>query len=191
MINWNGNLKILFLWKVNNMRDIEMLRIEKLIEERETYENEFFSIEQNDLEFDFTISQYDDCQEIIVEPYDYKEELIEPYEDYLEKLRDEKLIKQRIAYEIEYSKNLDYKIIEMNFDRFSEILDEPYDEPDYDLEPDFDIYQDDFFDNSPVSEPIIKKPSCYREDMDYMPQDDFYADCYYYPDGDLLGIYPL
>lgn len=168
-----------------------MLRIEKLIEEREAYENEFFSIEQKDTEFDFIISQYEDYQEIIVELYDYEEELIEPYEDYFEKLRDEKLIKQRIAYEIEYSKNLDYKIIEMNSDSLPEILDEPYDEPDYDFEPDFDICPNDFFDYCPVIEPIIKKPSCYWEDMDYMPQEDYYADCYYYPDGDLLGIYPL
>ena len=44
--------------EVNNMKDIEMLRIEKLIEEREAYENEFFSIEQKDTEFDFIISQF-------------------------------------------------------------------------------------------------------------------------------------
>lgn len=174
------------------MLDIEMLRIEKLIVEREAYEIAFFSMEQNDKEFEFTISQFDDYQEIIVEPFDYGELLIEPAEEYLEKLREEKLISQRIAYEIEYSKNLDYKIIEMDPNRLTEHYDEPdYDIQSYDFEPDFDMYPDDFFDHRPVEEPIYRKPSYNWGDMDYMPNDDYYEDCYYYPDGDLLGIYPL
>jgi hypothetical protein len=169
------------------MLDIEMLRIEKLIVEREAYENAFFSMEPNDIEFELTIPQFDDCQEFIVEPFNYEDELIEPFEDYLEKLREEKLISERIAYEMEYSKKLNYKIIEGN----SESLTEPYSKPDYHLLPYYDMYPDDFFDHCPVEEPTFRKPSCNWGDMDYMPNDDSYEDCYYYPDGDLLGIYPL
>lgn len=188
---WSSyNFESTISMEVNNMKDIEMLRIKKLIKERESYEIEFFSMKPNDEQFYFTISQFEDNLELIVEPYYYEEELIEPYEDYIEKLRDERLIKERIAYEIEYSKNLDYKIIEMKSDCSIE-NEELYDKPYYNFEPDFDMYPDDFFDYCPVAEPILKKPSCYWDDMDYMPQDDFYTDCYYYPDGDLLGIYPL
>ena len=74
------------------MVDIEMLRIEKLIEEREVYENSFFSMEYKDEEFKFRISQFEEIyQDYLVEPVEY--ELFEPFEDYFEKLRDEKLIK--------------------------------------------------------------------------------------------------
>ena len=171
------------------MVDIEILRIEKLIEEREAYENAFFSMEYKDEEFEFRISQFEEIyQDFIVEPVEYEYELYEPFEDYFEKMRDEKLIKERIAYEIDYFKNLDYNIIEIDV----ESINEPYDEPDYDIEPYFDMYYEEYFDPRPVEEPTSRKPRCCCWDLDYMPNDD-YDDtcCYYYPDGTLLGIYPL
>lgn len=181
---------MLFLLEVNNMVDIEMLRIEKLIEEREAYENAFFSMEYKDEEFKFRISQFEELyQDYLVEPIDYEYDLMESFEDYFEKLRDEKLIKERIAYEIEYFKNIDYNIIEIDV----ESINEPYDEPDYDIEPDFEMYYEEDFDPRPLWEPTFRKPHRCCWDSDYMPNDDFNDDayCYYYPDGTLSGIYPL
>ena len=43
---------------VENVVDIELLRIEKLIEERESYEAEFFSLEPPADNLDYAISHY-------------------------------------------------------------------------------------------------------------------------------------
>lgn len=173
------------------MVDIEMLRIEKLIEEREAYENAFFSMEYKDEEFKFRISQFEEIyQDYLVEPIDYEYGLMESFEDYFEKLRDEKLIKERITYEIEYFKNFTYEPIEMDFlDHVIKSYEESeIQEPDFTM---YDFFPEDNFDYPPVVEPVFRKPLCHWDEMDYMPNDDFYENCYYYPDGDLLEIYPL
>lgn len=165
------------------MVDIEMLRIEKLIEEREVYENSFFSMEYKDEEFKFRISQFEEIyQDYLVEPVEY--ELFEPFEDYFEKLRDEKLIKERESYELQFFKNIDFDDFKMDT---LDILISSYDECDYPTKHEFENLNEcnEFFDNFYVEEPIImNKPAC-GYDLDYLPNDDIFdnLDCYDYPDG--------
>ena len=166
------------------MIDIEMLRIEKLIEEREDYENAFFAMESNLKELDLTNYQFN--YEIIHKEFDFEDELNEPLDyDYLDKLRDEKLIKERQIYEIDYSKNFNIEIIEK--DLLDHII-ESYNESDF-LEFDFESYEEvyfeDYFDycygGYYVEHP--KRPSC-GDDLDYMPHDNLFdnMDCYDYPE---------
>ena len=171
------------------MVDIEMLRIEKLIEEREAYEKAFFSMEPivNDENLEL-INDFEFTYEVIFEEFEFDEDLHEPAEDYFEKLREEKLIKERIIYEIDYFKDLDYNIIEIDLDK----LTEPYEEPDYDLGADFEMYFDDFFDSLPIEEPTFTKLDYCWCDEDYLPHD-YYdnQECYDYPEGpkeNLCGI---
>lgn len=163
------------------MIDIEMLRIEKLIEEREEYENSFFSMEpklNDELTLQFTY-------EIIQEPSDYKLELLEPFEDYFNNLRDEKLIEEREFYEIKYFKNLTKEIIEKDL---LDCLIESYEEPNY-LEFKFESFDDDFYDDYfedyYVEEPVFVKKTCCDCNLDYMPNDNLFdnLDCYDYPEG--------
>ena len=164
------------------MIDFEMLRIEKLIEEREAYENEFFSMEPS-----FEVENI----ELDIIQFNSEEELENPFEidDFFDNLRDEQLIREREVYEIQFFKNQNFEMIENDF--LDKII-ESYNEPEI-PEPDFDWEYDDFSDPCPIEEPVFRKlRSCWC-DVDYMPHDDNYygGDCYFYPDGDLLGIYPL
>ena len=80
------------------MIDFEMLRIEKLIEEREAYENEFFSMEPS-----FEVENI----ELDIIQFNSEEELENPFEidDFFDNLRDEQLIREREVYEIQFFKN--------------------------------------------------------------------------------------
>ena len=175
------------------MFDREMLRNEKLIEERMDYEKSFLSMEPNDSEFEFTVSNYCTGHVAIEEAFDF--ELAEPLDDYLDQLRDEKLIDERISYEIECLKDFEGAEIKRDFVDYQI---EAYLEPDFEFDLEMDDYDLDFdyFEDSPFDcyweEPNLRKPRC-GCDRDYMPHDDYddASECYFYPDGSLLGIYPL
>lgn len=83
--------------------EIELLRIEALIEKREEYEEEFLSMESfNSL--DLLISKYDK-----LEKADYEINPINPFEDedIQIQLRDEKLIEEREIYESNFFSNIE------------------------------------------------------------------------------------
>lgn len=166
------------------MIDIEMLRNEKLIEQREEYENAFFAMEPNMDELNLTGIQFP--YEIIPEEFDFEDELNEPLDyDYLDRIRDEKLIEERQIYEINYFRNFNIEIIEK--DLLDHII-ESYEEPDY-FEFDYECYDEVYFEDDfdycyggyYVEQP--KRPSC-GDDLDYMPHDNLfdYMDCYDYPE---------
>ena len=105
-------------------------------------------------------------------------------------LRDENLIKERIVSEIVHFK--DFEGIPIELDLMDHQI-EAYLKPDFDFEWDFSMFDNNPFDHHYVEESEFRKSRCCLCGMDYMPHDDFYisSDCYDYPDGDLLGIYPL
>lgn len=89
------------------MFDIEELRNEKLIEEREIYENEFIRVEDimksDEIDY-YTCPKFEEyfledfVYDDIVEEFDLEFD----FEDYLENLRIEQLIEEREAYEMQY-----------------------------------------------------------------------------------------
>lgn len=197
---------------VENVVDIELLRIEKLIEEMEIYEAEFFSLEPPADNLDYAISQY--CMEIechtvlndLEDDLDYSFE----FEDYMNQLRDESLIKEREAYEKAYFSTIDenvelnnifeHQIASREEVEFIEINGYDYDfkyEPEYDPDFVFDQYEDDMFYKLyylKQESQMASQESCSCAYMDYMPNDNGLCDnldCYDYPEGpeeNLCGI---
>ena len=182
--------------------DIELLHFEKLIEEREAYEEDFFSLEPPVDEFDYMISQYDlelEAQEINYALDDFEEDLVYPFEDedFLIQLRDEKLIEERESYEKDYfefadfpdNDIFDFQISSREGEEFIEVDEFDYDfeyEPEYE---DYEYYQyeeDMYWNLFYLKKSQFAAPECGCADLDYMPHDDGlcdYMDCYDYPEG--------
>lgn len=193
--------------------DFELLRIEKLIEEREAYEKEFFSLEPSTAELDYMIFQYEldlEDMEINYNLNDFEEDLSNPFEleDLQNRLRDMSLIKEREEYEAIHFSTLDadlfmndiyeYQIASREEEDFLDQNDYDYD---FNYGPEdyenyvYDQYEEDMFWNLHyLREAQFVKPKCSCAYMDYMPNDDGfcdYLDCYDYPEGpeeNLIGI---
>lgn len=182
--------------------DFELLRLEKLIEEREAYEEQFFSLKPPVDEFEHTISQHNyelqeyelnyafpSLEEIPVNSFEI--------EDYLNQLRDEKLIEEREIYEENFLSILiddsaidefyKFQMDTMGLEEFLNI-DDFYDY-DYKYEPDYeyDQYEEDmFWEIEYLKRSQFESPKCGCAYLDYMPHDDGlcdYLDCYDYPEG--------
>ena len=187
--------------------DVELLRMEILIEQQENYEKEFLSIESPTDELDYHILQY----ESLIENYelncptdDFEEEFdyLFEQEDSLMNIRDEVLIN-------EYEKGESFEVIAFDYidEDFFEFQIESMEEERF-LEEnfqDFDFDPDDY-EHIQYEEAMFWKLHYLRESQfeapsscgcpydDYMPNDDGlcdYLDCYDYPEGpneNLSGI---
>ena len=191
----------------NYVVDIELLRMEILIEQQENYEKEFLSIESPTYELDYHILQY----ESLIENYeincptdDFEEEFdyLFEQEDSLMNMRDEVLIKEYgneesfefIGLEFIDEDIFDYQIESFEQDNF---LEETV--PDYDFDPedyeDMQYEEEMSWDLHYLRESQFETQSrCGCPYDDYMPNDDGlcdYLDCYDYPEGpneNLSGI---
>lgn len=197
---------------VDPVVDFELLRIEKLIEEREAYEEQFFKLEPPADEFEFAIKQYFQDIENLEVDYtleDLEVDFINPFEseDALIQLRDEKLIEERQAYEEDFlsiadsslvsNVLLDRQIASRMEEEFLELNEYDYDcryeAEEFDIE-DWQYEENMFWELHYLREGQFEKPSCSCMDLDYMPHDDGlcdYMDCYDYPEGpeeNLFGI---
>ncbi|MBE6507900.1 MAG: hypothetical protein E7Z77_00650 [Methanobrevibacter sp.] len=195
------------------MDDIEFLRFEKMIEERESYEEKFLSMEPYSPcdEIDSSIRQYeiqiDDYELMHDDSEDFDLDYPFEYNDLIMKERDKKLIKEREEYELNHSEIvLDYfalndffevQIAAMEEDKFIEINGYDYDykyEPEYE-DYEYDQYEEDmFWKLFYLKESQFTSQPCGCAYLDYMPNDNGfcdYLDCYDYPEGpdeNLCGI---
>lgn len=196
------------------VEDIEILHNERLIQEREEYENSFFIVEDilKSEEWNFISSQYESMainEELNLKVPHFENDLQNPFEfeDFLLELRDEKLIGEREEYEANYfaviDENLvlndifDLQIKSREEDEFIEANGYDYD---FKYEEEFEDYEYDeyeekmFWELFYLKQNQFKKPNCKCIDLDYMPHDDGfydYLDCYDYPEGpdeNLCGI---
>lgn len=192
---------------VDYIVDIELSRMEILIEEQENYENEFLSTEPLDEELEYQIEQYESLIENyeLNYPLDYFEVKFDysfEKEDSLMNLRDELLIEEHERCESLESIDFDfidddifeYQIGSMEEDKFLEenFLDFDFDPDDYEH---MQYEEDMFWKLHYLRESQFEEPSsCGCPYDDYMPNDDGlcdYLDCYDYPEGpneNLLGI---
>ena len=184
--------------------DFELLRIEKLIEERGAYEREFLSMEPYTAEFDYQIFQYElelEDMETNLNSNDFEEDLSDPFEleDLHNLLRDMSLIREREEYEAIHFSTIEANLFREDiFDfqiaaREEESLEQDGYDCDFEYEPEdyedyvYDQYEEDMFWNLHyLRESQFEKPKCGCAYMDYMPNDDGfcdYLDCYDYPEG--------
>ena len=184
--------------------DFELLRIEKLIEEREDYEKEFLSLEPSTAELDYQIFQYElelEDMETNLNSNDFEEDLSDPFEleDLHNLLRDMSLIREREEYEAIHFSTIEADLFREDiFDfqiaaREEESLEQDGYDCDFEYEPEdyedyvYDQYEEDMFWNLHyLRESQFEKPKCGCAYMDYMPNDDGfcdYLDCYDYPEG--------
>ena len=191
----------------NYVVDIELLRMEILIEQQENYEKEFLSIESPTDELDYHILQY----ESLIENYeincptdDFEEEFnyLFEQEDSLMNMRDEVLIKEHekgesfkfIAFDFIDEDIFEFQIESMDEDRY---LEENF--QDFDFDPDdyehMQYEENMFWKLHYLRQSQFEAPSsCGCPYDDYMPNDDGlcdYLDCYDYPEGpneNLSGI---
>ena len=183
--------------------DFELLRIEKLIEEREAYEREFLSMEPSTAEFNYQIFQYElelEEMETNFNSNDFEEDMSDPFEleDFHNLLRDVGLIREREEYEAVHFSTIEADLFEEGIFDFQIAAREEsleHDGYDYDLayEPEdygdyvYDQYEEDIFWNLHyLRQSQFEKPECGCAYMDYMPHDDGlcdYLDCYDYPEG--------
>ena len=192
------------------MIDMESLRNEMLIEERQNYENDFISIadimKSEELDY-YTGPQFEVYFEKTLESevpnlddFDYSFE----FEDRLIQQRDEILIKEHESYEKNNFEDIDLDLIDEDiFDHQIEsfkqdsFLEEIV--PDYDFDPedyeDMQYEEELSWDLHYLSESQFETQSrCGCPYDDYMPNDDGlcdYLDCYDYPEGpneNLSGI---
>ena len=192
------------------MIDMESLRNEMLIEERQNYENDFISIsdimKSEELDY-YTSPQFEvyfektpESEAPNLDDFDYSFE----FEDNLLQKRDEILIKEHEAYEKNNFEDIDLDLIvddifDYQIESFKEdsFLEEIV--PDYDF--DFEDYEDMQYEEEMswdlhyLSESQFETQSrCGCPYDDYMPNDDGlcdYLDCYDYPEGpneNLSGI---
>lgn len=210
-MNMNNNFKL----NEDYVVDIELLRFEKLVEEREAYEEQFLSMEPPKDMFDYQITEHEyglEIQELLGLRDDFEEELSDPFEleDRQNQLRDKILIENRERYELNHSSVV---IDEFALNDFYDCQIEAREEEelserngfDYDYGPEeygdfiYDQYEEDmYYRLRYLRESQFEKPDCACAYMDYMPNDDGmcdYLDCYDYPDGpdENLGgvIYPF
>lgn len=184
--------------------DFELLRIEKLIDEREAYEKEFLSLEPSTAELDYQIFQYElelEDMETNLNSNDFEEDLSDPFEleDLHNLLRDMSLIREREEYEAIHFSTIEADLFREDiFDfqiaaREEESLEQDGYDCDFEYEPEdyedyvYDQYEEDMFWNLHyLRESQFEKPKCGCAYMDYMPNDDGfcdYLDCYDYPEG--------
>ena len=184
--------------------DIELSHIERLIEMREAYEEEFFSLEPSDDEYYYMISQYNQetaKQELDYIAYeDFEDDFIDlEYEDDPDRLRDEKLIKEREEYESSDSLFIDdfalndfydLQIAAKEEEEFAEVNGYGYDfkyEPEDYEDYEYDEYEEEmFYHLLYLKESQLVSSNCGCAYLDYMPNDDGlcdYLDCYDYPEG--------
>ena len=184
--------------------DFELLRIEKLIEEREDYEKEFLSLEPSTAELDYQIFQYElelEDMETNLNSNDFEEDLSDPFEleDLHNLLRDMSLIREREEYEAIHFSTIEADLFREDiFDfqiaaREEESLEQDGYDCDFEYEPEdyedyvYDQYEEDMFWNLYyLRQSQFEKPECSCAYMDYMPNDDGfcdYLDCYDYPEG--------
>ena len=192
------------------MIDMESLRNEMLIEERQNYENDFISIadimKSEELDY-YTGPQFEVYFEKTLESeapnlddFDYSFE----FEDRLIQQRDEILIKEHEAYEKNNFEDIDLDLIvddifDYQIESFKEdsFLEEIV--PDYDFDPedyeDMQYEEELSWDLHYLRESQFETQSrCGCPYDDYMPNDDGlcdYLDCYDYPEGpneNLSGI---
>lgn len=188
-----------------NVVDIELLRIEKLIEEREAYEKEFFSMAYPAEDINYLIEEYVPQMETLEVPCilnDSKVDIFNPFVDEFchEWLRNEILIKEREEYESMYIDSIfdDFAVNDIFDCQISAMEEEDFIERDgyeydYNFEEEnyedyiYDEYEEDMFWNLHyLRQSQFEKPKCGCAYMDYMPHDDGlcdYMDCYDYPDG--------
>ena len=183
--------------------DFELLRIEKLIEERGAYEREFLSMEPYTAEFDYQIFQYElelEDMETNLNSNDFEEDLSDPFEleDLHNLLRDMSLIREREEYEAIHFSTIEADLFREDIFDFQiaakeESLEQDGYDCDCEYEPEdyedyvYDQYEEDMFWNLHyLRESQFEKPKCGCAYMDYMPNDDGfcdYLDCYDYPEG--------
>ena len=183
--------------------DFELLRIEKLIEEREAYEKEFLSLEPSTAELDYQIFQYElelEDMETNLNSNDFEEDLSDPFEleDLHNLLRDMSLIREREEYEAIHFSTIEADLFREDIFDFQiaakeESLEQDGYDCDFEYEPEdyedyvYDQYEEDMFWNLHyLRESQFEKPKCGCAYMDYMPNDDGfcdYLDCYDYPEG--------
>ena len=184
--------------------DFELLRIEKLIEEREDYEKEFLSLEPSTAELDYQIFQYElelEDMETNLNSNDFEEDLSDPFEleDLHNLLRDMSLIREREEYEAIHFSTIEADLFREDiFDfqiaaREEESLEQDGYDCDFEYEPEdyedyvYDPYEEEmFWDLHYLRQSQFEKPKCGCAYMDYMPHDDGlcdYLDCYDYPEG--------
>lgn len=167
------------------MFDMEVLRNRQMIEEREEYENSFISIEEiiKSDEMDFQIAEYMDFEEKF-ESEEYCMDFDFDFEDYMDKLRDEQLIEERLAYEMSAYLEVedyyaDYDPLDAQIEAF-----EYYEELGYDYVPEYEHYdyelEEDF-----VEEINMDAAYCGNALFGYVVEDDsFDGFCDYdYPEG--------
>lgn len=192
------------------MIDMESLRNEKLIEERQNYENDFISIsdimKSEELDY-YTAPQFEvyfektpESEAPNLDDFDYSFEV----EDRFIQKRDEILIKEHEAYEKNNFEDIDFDLI------FDDIFDhqiKAFEQdtfleeivPDYDF--DFEDYEDMQYEEDMSWDLHYLRESQFETQSqcgcpydDYMPNDDGlcdYLDCYDYPEGpneNLSGI---
>lgn len=183
------------------MFDMESLRNETLIEERQNYENDFISIvdimKSEELDY-YTGPKYEEYFEETTksEAAFYKDESFDfdylfECEDNLIQQRDEILIRQRLEYEKSYFKHVeddifDFQIESMEEEKSSQENDSYYDYEIEDYEDyTYDQYEEDmFYHLLYLKKSQFEAPGCNCPYSDYMPNDDGlcdYLDCYDYP----------
>lgn len=191
----------------NYVVDIELLRMEILIEQQENYEKELLSIEYPTEELDYLTCQY----ESLIENYeincptdDFEEEFdyLFEQEDSLMNMRDEVLIKEHesgesfefIGLEFIDEDLFEFQIESMEKDKY---IEENFQDFDFDPEDYEDMqYEEDMSWNLHYlrESQFETQSQCGCPYDDYMPNDDGlcdYLDCYDYPEGpneNLSGI---
>ena len=180
--------------------DIEFLRFEKLIEEREAYEEEFYSMAPPEEDLGYFIEEYEpqiETPEVTCSFEGLEAETVTfPVEFLQEMLRDEKLIRKMDEHGSKYDDIIldefalndiyDFQIAAREKEEFIEMDSYDYEPEDYgDYE--YDQYEEDMFWNLHyLRQSQFEKPKCSCAYMDYMPNDDGfcdYLDCYDYPEG--------
>lgn len=131
------------------MFDRDILRNQQLIEEREIYENNFISIEDiiksDEMDY-YNCPQYENyisgTFEIEDIPCDnFNVDLEFDLDDYLDQLRDEQLIEERQAYEIQYFSRIPEEAVQSDaLDILTDSFEKIFCCPDYD-----DYYEDFYF----------------------------------------------
>ena len=190
--------------EIETFDDVEFMRMESLIEERDAYEKEFFSMEPPHDEPDFRFLEL--CLETAEPEVNFIHVgLFYPFEmeDYFDDMRDERLINEREAYEAEFISSIpyggfadndlieyqvesmeEYDFIDRNGYGYDSNYEQKFDDFDYGM-PDHELYHEHHY-----TEP----ESCNCAYMDYMPNDYGFNDClecHDYPEGpeeNLCGI---
>ena len=161
--------------------DVEFLCMETLIEEREIYEKEFFTLNPSDIEH------------IKNQETELFYDLFNPFEieDHQNQLRDEILIEEQDKYESSIFNDsfseidfYDVQISAWDEDEFIE-ADIPNEDFDFEIE-DYQYEEEMFWYLHYLKQDQFEQSKCSCAYLDYLPNDDGfcdYLDCYDYPEG--------